>query len=90
MKLVWTPNAWEEYEFWLQNDMKMVEKINDLIRNTKRTPFAGLGKPEPLKGDLAGFWSRRITGDHRMVYRVSGTGIAQNLEVIQCRYHYEK
>ena len=90
MKLVWTPNAWEEYEFWQQNDMNMVAKINDLIRNAKRTPFVGLGKPEPLKGDLAGFWSRRITGDHRLVYRVSGAGAAQQLEVIQCRFHYEK
>jgi len=90
MKLVWTPNAWEEYECWQEGDMNMVAKINDLIRNAKRTPFAGLGKPELLKGDLAGFWSRRITGDHRLVYRVSGSGAAQQLEVIQCRFHYEK
>lgn len=68
----------------------MVEKINDLIRNAKRTSFAGLGKPEPLKGDLAGFWSRRITGDQRLVNRVSGAGAAQQLEVVQCRFHYEK
>ncbi|AYC99884.1 Txe/YoeB family addiction module toxin [Neorhizobium sp. NCHU2750] len=90
MKLVWTPNSWEEYEFWQKTDMQMVEKINDLIRNAKRTPFQGLGKPEPLKGDLAGFWSRRISGEHRFVYRVAGSANAQQIEIIQCRFHYRK
>jgi toxin YoeB len=90
MKLVWTANAWEDYAFWQQNDMNMVVRINELVRNAKRTPFVGLGKPEPLKGDLAGFWSRRITGDQRLVYRVSGTGTTQQLEIVQCRFHYEK
>lgn len=90
MKIVFTPNSWEEYEFWQKSDMQMVEKINELIRNTKRTPFQGLGKPEPLKGDLTGFWSRRISGEHRFVYRVSGGPNAQQLEIIQCRFHYGK
>ncbi|MVA56160.1 Txe/YoeB family addiction module toxin [Agrobacterium vitis] len=90
MKLGWTENALDDYEFWLQTDLKMVSKINDLIRNAKRTPFTGLGKPEPLKGDLAGFWSRRIAGDHRLVYCVSGSGQEQRLDIVQCRYHYRK
>ncbi|MBY5864764.1 Txe/YoeB family addiction module toxin [Rhizobium leguminosarum] len=90
MKLLWTPNSWEEYEHWQKNDQKMVEKINDLLRDTKRSPFKGLGKPEPLKGDLSGFWSRRILGEHRLVYCVTGKGPNQQLEIIQCRFHYEK
>jgi toxin YoeB len=88
MRLVWTPHAWEEYEYWQQHDQQMVVKINELIRNARRTPFAGLGKPEPLKGDLAGFWSRRISGEHRLIYCVSGAGNSQQLEIIQCRFHY--
>lgn len=88
MKLVWTVEAWDDYEFWQKTDMRMVEKINEIIKNTKRTPFVGLGKPEPLKGDLSGFWSRRITGEHRFVYRVAGSGDEQRLEIVQCRFHY--
>ena len=90
MNLLWTRNAWEEYEYWQRFDPSMVEKNNELIRDTKRSPFKGLGKPEPLKGDLSGFWSRRILGEHRLVYRVSGRGSTQQLEIIQCRFHYEK
>ncbi|WSH69693.1 Txe/YoeB family addiction module toxin (plasmid) [Rhizobium ruizarguesonis] len=90
MKLLWTPNSWEEYEYWQKNDQKMVEKINELLKDTKRSPFKGLGKPEPLKGDLSGFWSRRILGEHRLVYCVTGKGPNQQLEIIQCRFHYEK
>ncbi|MGI2031566.1 Txe/YoeB family addiction module toxin [Rhizobium panacihumi] len=90
MKLVWTLNAWDDYEFWQSRDPKMVLKINELIRSAKRTPFAGPGKPEPLKGDLAGFWSRRISGEHRFVYRVAGSGGDQRLEILQCRFHYRK
>ena len=90
MKLGWTENAWDDYEFWLRTDLKMIAKINELIRNAKRTPFTGLGKPEPLKGDLTGFWSRRIAGDHRLVYSVSGSGQEQRLDILQCRFHYRK
>lgn len=89
MRLVWTSSSWDEYEFWQTTDSLMVEKINDLIRNAKRMPFSGLGKPEPLKGDMAGYWSRRITGEYRFVYRVSGSGSEQKLEIIQCRFHYQ-
>jgi toxin YoeB len=90
MNLVWTSYSWEEYEYWQSFDPSMVEKINDLIKDTKRSPFKGLGKPEPLKGDLSGFCSRRILGQHRLVYRVSSKGSMQQLEIIQCRFHYEK
>ncbi|MFP9230863.1 Txe/YoeB family addiction module toxin [Pectobacterium cacticida] len=89
MKLLWTENAWQDYLYWQENDPGMVTKINDLIKDTKRSPFKGLGKPEPLKGDLSGFWSRRISGEHRFVYRVSGKGEAQQLDVVQCRFHYK-
>ena len=66
----------------------MLDKINILIRECMRTPFSGTGKPEPLKGVLQGFWSRRITGEHRLVYRVTGSGDAQELQIAACRYHY--
>lgn len=66
----------------------MLDKIKLLIRECMRTPFSGTGKPEPLKGELQGFWSRRITGEHRLVYRISGSGDAQELQAAACRYHY--
>jgi len=88
MRLVWAPQAWEDYLHWQRTDPAMTGKINDLIRNAQRDPFKGLGKPEPLKGDLRGWWSRRITGEHRFVYRVTGAGDARALEIAQCRYHY--
>ncbi|MFD2233819.1 Txe/YoeB family addiction module toxin [Phaeospirillum tilakii] len=88
MKLVWAEPAWEDYLSWQAEDPEMVRKINELIKNARRDPFRGLGKPEPLKGALKGWWSRRITGEHRLVYRVSGTGETQALEIAQCRYHY--
>lgn len=89
MNLLWTAHAWEDYLFWQASHPAMVEKINVLIRDAKRSPFAGLGKPEPLKGDLSGFWSRRILGEHRLVYRVAGKEGARQLQIIQCRFHYE-
>jgi toxin YoeB len=90
MNLLWTGYAWEDYEYWQSFDRSMVEKINDLIKDMRRSPFKGLGKPEPLKGDLSGFWSRRILGEHRLVYRVTGRESTQQLEIIQCRFHYQK
>ncbi|CAD7033361.1 Txe/YoeB family addiction module toxin [Pseudorhizobium endolithicum] len=90
MKLVWTPYAWDDYLFWQRTDIRMVERINELVRDARRSPFSGLGKPEPLKGDLAGFWSRRISGEHRFVYQVAGSGLDQRLEIVQCRFHYRK
>jgi len=88
MRLAWTDQAWEDYQYWRSTDDKIFRSINDLIVDTCRTPFKGLGKPEPLKYGLKGWWSRRITGEHRLVYRVSGKGKHQKLEIAQCRYHY--
>jgi toxin YoeB len=88
MKLVWTEDAWEDYLDWQKADSKILTSINDLIKDIKRDPFTGLGKPEPLKHALQGWWSRRISGEHRLVYRVSGKGDTQSLEIVQCRYHY--
>ena len=88
MKKVWTDGAWEDYLYWHKNDRSVLKKVNDLIRDAERNPFSGLGKPEPLKEGIAGWWSRRITGDHRLVYRVTGSGASQALEILACRYHY--
>ena len=89
MKLIFSNEAWEDYLWWQSpGNENGLEKVNELIKGTKRTHFKGVGKPEPLKGDLAGWWSRRITGEHRFVYRVSGKGDAQSLEIAQLRYHY--
>jgi toxin YoeB len=88
LRVHFTDNGWDDYLYWSRHDQQAHERLNELIENVRRTPFNGLGKPEPLKGDLAGFWSRRITGEHRLVYGVSGKGDAQHIVVIQCRYHY--
>jgi toxin YoeB len=72
VKLVFADEAWEDYLYWQKQDKKMVDRINKLIRETQREPFSGVGKPEPLKHALSGFWSRRITDEHRMVYRLEG------------------
>ncbi|MGB8895053.1 MAG: Txe/YoeB family addiction module toxin [Pseudolabrys sp.] len=88
MRIVWTSNAWDDYLHWQKNDQKVMGSINDLIKDIKRDPFKGLGKPEPLKHALQGFWSRRITHEDRFVYRVTGKGYTQQIEIIQCRYHY--
>lgn len=88
MKLVFAETAWEDYLYWAQHDDKQRARINDLIKQCQRTPFQGMGKPEPLRGDLSGWWSRRISREHRMVYRVTGGDRAQNLEIAQLRYHY--
>ncbi|PXW67838.1 toxin YoeB [Blastomonas natatoria] len=88
MKLVFADNAWEDYLHWQQADEKILIRLNDLIKECQRTPFKGTGKPEPLKGSLAGWWSRRITKEDRLVYRVTGKGSDQQLEIAQCRFHY--
>lgn len=84
MKLIFADDAWDDYLQWQKHDRKMVERINKLIQEVMRDPLAGIGKPEPLKHALAGFWSRRITDEHRMVYRVEG----DSLLIAQLRYHY--
>ncbi len=88
MKLVFADNAWEDYLHWQQADDNVLTRLNDLIKECQRTPFKGTGKPEPLKGSLAGWWSRRITKEDRLVYRVTGKGNEQQLEFAQCRFHY--
>lgn len=88
MKLVFAEQGWADYLHWQSTDPNTLERLNTLIRECLRTPFKGMGKPEPLKGDLKGWWSRRITLEDRLVYRVSGTGDDQRLEIAQCRMHY--
>jgi toxin YoeB len=90
MNISFTPNGWEDIEHWISNDPDTLTKIKDLIKSIRQDPFRGLGKPEPLKYDLKGYWSRRITGEHRIVYKVSGTkGVDQKCLIIQCRFHYD-
>jgi toxin YoeB len=88
MKVLWTDKAWGDYRYWHNNDPDTLKKINTLIEDIERNPFRGLGKPEALKFALSGWWSRRITQEHRLVYRVSGKPGEQVLEIAQCRYHY--
>ena len=88
MKLVFSNEAWEDYQHWVDTNPKIKDRVNELIKQCQRTPFKGVGKPEPLRGDLSGWWSRRITQEDRMVYRVTGTGDAQCLEIAQLRFHY--
>ncbi len=88
MKLVFWPTGWEDYLYWQEHDDRALDKLNDLIEQCRRHPFKGTGKPEPLGGNLNGWWSRRISHEHRLVYRVSGKGEMQALEIAQCRYHY--
>ena len=84
METVFLSKAWEDYLYWQKTDKKILNKVNELIKQCKRTPFDGIGKPEPLKNDLSGLWSRRITGEHRLVYFVE----ENKLIIVQCRYHY--
>ncbi|AXY24308.1 Toxin YoeB (plasmid) [Komagataeibacter saccharivorans] len=89
MKVVFHEDGWEDYLSWFRSDHAVLEKVNALIEDVRRHPFQGLGKPEPLKGQLSGWWSRRITGEHRLVYRVQGrAGEDQRIEIAQCRFHY--
>ncbi len=90
MNFEFTERAWEDFEYWLDTDKSIAEKIKQLLKEIKQTPFNGIGKPEPLKHDLQGFWSRRITGEHRLVYKIEGKkGISQKCFIVQCRFHYE-
>lgn len=84
MKLIFAERAWEDYLHWQKTDRKTLEKINALIREIERQPFAGIGKPEPLKHGLAGYWSRRIDQEHRIIYKVQG----DSLLIAQMRFHY--
>ena len=84
MDILWDKSAWDDYQFWIDKDRKVLQKINSLIKECQRTPFAGIGKPEALKQNLSGFWSRRITGEHRLIYKVED----DILYIAQCKYHY--
>jgi toxin YoeB len=84
----WTAGAAEDYRWFQKRDPKIAQPIDRLVEDVKRRPFAGIGRPEPLRGSLAGWWSRRITAEHRLVYRVVGKGAARELQIAQCRYHY--
>ena len=85
MNLVFTKNAWEDYTSWLVNDKKMLKKVNQLLQDIHKTPYKGLGKPEPLKYDLSGLWSRRIDREHRLIYQVR----EDEIRIIKCRFHYD-
>lgn len=84
MILCWADEAWDDYLYWQQTDRKVLKRVNDLIKGMKRNPFEGLGKPEPLKHQWSGYWSRRITEEHRLVYKLE----EGSLYIAQCRYHY--
>jgi toxin YoeB len=84
MRLMWLPGGWADYLYWQETDRKMLQRINELIREAMRNPFSGIGKPEPLKGNFRGCWSRRIDSEHRLVYRVE----KETIIVLQCRFHY--
>jgi toxin YoeB len=89
MNIEFTNHGWEDFNYWLENDGEMADKIIELIKSIRKEPFKGIGKPEPLKFGLKGFWSRRINGEHRLVYYVNGTkGMDQKCIIIQCRFHY--
>lgn len=85
MEIVFQTQAWEDYQYWLEKDTKVLQRINELIKDTTRSPFKGIGKPEPLKGDFSGCWSRRITDEHRLVYIIKD----KRLHLLQCRFHYK-
>lgn len=84
MRVVFLPDAFEQYVFWQSMDRAITSKLNRLIAECRRHPFEGTGKPEPLRGDYSGWWSRRIDREHRLVYRVED----DSLIIVQCRYHY--
>jgi toxin YoeB len=86
MKITFSQNSWEDYTSWQSEDKKVLKKINTIIKDIQRNPYIGMGKPEPLKYDLAGLWSRRIDREHRIVYKV----INDELLIYSCRYHYDK
>jgi toxin YoeB len=85
MNLLFFSKAWDDYLYWQQTDKKVLKKIKDLIKEVSRNPYEGTGKPEPLKHAYAGYWSRRITDEHRLIYKVEGTTV----KIVQMRYHYD-
>ncbi len=88
MDLRFSGEAWEDYQHWLATDRAVLRRLNALIKDARRSPFEGIGKPAPLLGDLSGWWSRRITDEHRLIYRVAGVEGGQMLVIAACRFHY--
>lgn len=84
MKIIWSEKSWDDYLYWQNTDKQLVKKINQLIKDIQKNPFEGIGKPEPLKHQFSGFWSRRITDEHRLVYEITQNSIS----IASCRYHY--
>ncbi len=90
MLIEFTQHGWDDFSYWIENDPATAKRIKEIVKSIRDSPFKGMGKPEPLKYSLKGFWSRRITSEHRLVYRVSGKkGIDQKCSIIQCRFHYD-
>ena len=85
MKYIFVDESWEDYQYWIKTDKKILGRINDLIKDISRNPYTGIGKPEPLKYKYKGFWSRRITDEHRLIYQVKGDEIF----ILKCRFHYD-
>ena len=88
MKLVFSKDAWADYLYWQEHDREGLIRLNEIIRDVLRSPFNGIGKPEPLVGNFKGWWSRRITREHRLIYRVRGKDDNQSIEIAACRLHY--
>lgn len=90
MRVHFTADGWDDYRYWFHADPAILARVNTLIEDARRNAFKGLGKPEPLKGDLSGWWSRRVSGEHRLVYRIAGkAGADQRIEIAMCRQHYK-
>jgi toxin YoeB len=85
MKYIFVDESWEDYQYWLKTDKKILARINDLIKDISRNPYTGIGKPEPLKYKYKGYWSRRITDEHRLIYQVK----EEELLILKCRFHYD-
>lgn len=85
MIYIFTDESWEDYLYWQQTDKKILKKINELLKDVARSPYEGIGKPEPLKHKYSGYWSRRIDLEHRLIYKVEG----QNILIAKCRFHYD-
>ncbi len=90
LRVEFTSTGWEDYCHWVDADPKMVARIHELITDIGRDPFKGIGKPEALRHDLAGFWSWRINGEHRLVYAITGDRKVRKVTVLMCRYHYDR
>ena len=85
MKIIFVDESWEDYLYWQKTDRKILERINNMVKDISRNPYKGLGKPEPLKYKYQGFWSRRITEEHRLIYRV----VNDEIQIAKCRFHYD-